>query len=207
MQDKNNCTYFSARIVTKYYKILGLLPNASKAEIKKAYRKQAMKYHPDVNKDANATEKFVLINEAYDFLMNPKFKYKPKQANRSSTSKQDWYDKKQQEAREKARKMARETREFMKEVRRKETRSEARRRLLLLPLGYVFFIVLPIFPMYSKWMTLPPKPDYLPQWYWEEENGYSPESFYIFCFVWGVPMTFLLSYLIIDTYRSNQWRD
>ncbi len=50
----------------KYFKILGLKPGASKEEIKKAYRKSALKYHPD-RKDGDP-EKFLLIIEAYEYL-------------------------------------------------------------------------------------------------------------------------------------------
>ena len=52
-----------------YYKILGVNKTASKAEIKKAYRKLAMKYHPDHTKgDKAAEEKFKQISEAYAVL-------------------------------------------------------------------------------------------------------------------------------------------
>jgi len=54
---------------TDYYKILGVDKKASEAEIKKAYRKLAMKYHPDHAKgDAGAEEKFKKISEAYAVL-------------------------------------------------------------------------------------------------------------------------------------------
>ena len=51
-----------------YYKILGVLPNAKPAEIKKAYHKMSLKYHPDKNKEEGAEERFMMIAEAYEVL-------------------------------------------------------------------------------------------------------------------------------------------
>jgi len=54
-----------------YYKIFGVQRSASQDEIKKAYRKLARKYHPDVSKERGAEEKFKGINEAYEVLKDP----------------------------------------------------------------------------------------------------------------------------------------
>lgn len=57
-----------------YYEVLGLTKVASAAEIKSAYRKLALKFHPDRNKEAGAEDKFKEINEAYQVLSDPKKK-------------------------------------------------------------------------------------------------------------------------------------
>ena len=54
-----------------YYEILGVTRNATEKEIKSAYRKLAKKYHPDVNKAKDASEKFKDVNEAYEVLSDP----------------------------------------------------------------------------------------------------------------------------------------
>lgn len=51
-----------------YYKILGIQKTATEKEIKKAFRKLALKYHPDKNKEKGAEDKFKDIAEAYEIL-------------------------------------------------------------------------------------------------------------------------------------------
>jgi curved DNA-binding protein len=80
-----------------YYEILGLPKSATVEEITKAYRRLAMKYHPDRNKDAGAEEKFKEIKEAYEQLSDPKKKAAADQAH-SYTYKKRQYEKEKEES-------------------------------------------------------------------------------------------------------------
>lgn len=52
------------------YKLLGLNPGAGADEIRKAYREKAKLFHPDINHESNAQEKFILIHTAYEFAID-----------------------------------------------------------------------------------------------------------------------------------------
>ena len=54
-----------------YYEVLGVARDASQEDIRKNYRQLAKKYHPDVCKDSDATQKFAEIQGAYDCLSDP----------------------------------------------------------------------------------------------------------------------------------------
>ena len=56
-------------LISKYYEVLGLPNNSSIEERKRAYRKKARLYHPDINHSPDAKEMFIGVTEAYDFLM------------------------------------------------------------------------------------------------------------------------------------------
>src|SRR5207253_3185585 len=78
-----------------YYATLGVERGATDDDIKKAYRKLARKYHPDVSKEVNAEEKFKEVGEAYETLKDPEKRAAYDQLGRHSTGEEfrpppDW---------------------------------------------------------------------------------------------------------------------
>ena len=72
----NNNIYLDHNIGNNLYNILELENNASRDEIKKSFKKLALKYHPDKNKDKDTKQKFIEIKYAYDILSNEELKKK-----------------------------------------------------------------------------------------------------------------------------------
>ncbi|MCH2225054.1 MAG: DnaJ domain-containing protein [Crocinitomicaceae bacterium] len=95
----------------KYYKHLGLKSGANREEIRKAYRKLAMHYHPDRNSSSTAQHKFLVVTEAYEILTGKRpapprtqqskgtEKRTPKSKNKSNTSDRN-HEQRTKEARE-----------------------------------------------------------------------------------------------------------
>lgn len=65
------CLLLSITVAVDYYKVLGLKRSSSPADIKRAYRKLSLKYHPDKNSAPDAADKFAEIGVAYEVLSDP----------------------------------------------------------------------------------------------------------------------------------------
>lgn len=79
-------------MIKEYHKILNLPENADKEEIKKAYRRLAKKFHPDINKSSDAHETFLELSEAYEFLINaPHVSYSKQTDTKTSQDKEETY--------------------------------------------------------------------------------------------------------------------
>lgn len=89
-----------------YYRILGIKQNASDDEIRKAYRKKAMEYHPDRNSSPDSQEMFIRINEAYEHLMAHPYRRNITEEE-VSRNYQAWIDYRREEARKRAEAYAR----------------------------------------------------------------------------------------------------
>jgi hypothetical protein len=76
---------------TDYYRLLGVRPDATMLLIKKAYRKLAKQYHPDVNPSPDAAEKFREITEAYDTLTDPDRRRRYDRLHGTGGADDEWY--------------------------------------------------------------------------------------------------------------------
>ncbi len=105
--------------MTDYHKILGLKRNATKAQIKRAYRRLALKWHPDKNKSPDAEAMFIKITEAYKVLSNPDTNRKSRSRKTRSSSTRKQHKKTQDKSAYK------KWSDFMAECAQKEAKREA----------------------------------------------------------------------------------
>ena len=125
-----------------YYEILNLPEGASKAEIKKSYRTLVKKYHPDVNNDPKAHQKYLEINQAYEALLDPKPKKQTTVSGPSSKTKK-WQKYREQSRRkhtERKRQQEIEIKAFYKLLRKGWRRNWIRTNVLVGVIISIFMI-------------------------------------------------------------------
>lgn len=89
-------------ILSDYYRILGLDDDASEDDIKRAYRRKARTFHPDLNHSPEACDQFILATEAYEFLMTNR-SINHSDSETFNRVMDDWKRRRQEEARRRAR--------------------------------------------------------------------------------------------------------
>ena len=100
----------------QYLEILGLTSGASPTEIKKAYRKLAKKYHPDINKSQEAEQRFLEVHEAYKFLTEVGPRPSNQTVNYDFNPAESAYNEWREKAKRYAQQKAKEAREYQKSV-------------------------------------------------------------------------------------------
>ncbi|MCF8223535.1 MAG: DnaJ domain-containing protein [Bacteroidales bacterium] len=129
----------------KYYRDLGLIPGANLAEIKKAYRQYAKKYHPDLNSSKSASDIFIRTTEAYQFLLAHK---RNLQARKESVADfiNEWESYRKEQARRRAREHAKKRySNFVKSDLYKSTKMLDRIRIYISMAFSVLIIVMSVY--------------------------------------------------------------
>ena len=135
----------------QYYDILGLSEGATKKEIKRAYRKMAMRYHPDLNPGKEAKQKFIEILEAYEYLMG--IRQMNQGRGMSYDDLQKFYELMKKAAEEKAKREYRaRVRQFKKEKERKQVEEYKKAGYLLIAILVVAAGVWQGYKFYSNLM-------------------------------------------------------
>ena len=124
----------------QYYRILGLKPGARKEEVKRAYRRLAKRYHPDVNPQGE--KQFLLIRQAYEYLLDVQTQNNFTSPNRSHEEMEAFKERLRQEAERKAREELHRRAQRFREKREEQQNKEYTRAIYtLIALVILFFTV------------------------------------------------------------------
>jgi hypothetical protein len=176
-----------------YHKILGLNKDAGPDDIKRAYRKLAKKYHPDINKSPNAHDQFIMITEAYEILTNLDLHeyYSRRGTTRNAGSTRTQYEKAREEARESAHRYARM--KYEKFIQEQEAFKKSGWHDLILTIRY--FLRFMVFPLIGFLVIMPLV---------SEEVSQHPSGYVMFWLLATILILFVVNnwknYLKIDDY-------
>ncbi len=161
-----------------YADILGIPANAGEAEIKSAYRRLAKRYHPDLNKEPGAREKFLEIRKAYDFLIKTPF-----QNSQPLQTAEEKRAEEQRIMREKRRKAA-------EKIRRKREQDEAEAWLNFKQSGLMWVMIFGVLTIYFVLMGVCVKN--ISDYPYEDSQVQNPELGLLGSMIMMVAFTFFL---------------
>ncbi len=176
----------------QYFKILGLRSDATLDQLKKAYRKKARLYHPDLNSRLDAAEIFIAINEAYEYLDKYIRSNRGGQGSREDLLR-EWQDYRRAEARKRAHKHAKSRYSDFTKSKTYKTSMILNRAQLYINLSVAIFVIIMAVTGYIiKWKMV--------------DEGYDPPTLGSFIFLLSIGLMFLVVSLahLQAFYRSTR---
>jgi hypothetical protein len=176
----------------QYYKILGLEPDATMVQLKKAYRKKARLYHPDLNKRKDAAELFIVINEAYEYLE----KYIDRKNGKDEAHEKlirEWEEYRRDEARKRAYRNARAKYSDFKKSQNYRASMVLNKAQLFINLSVAIFVIaMAVIAYIIKWKMV--------------DQGYDPPTLASFIFLLSIGLICLLVSLahLQEFYRNTR---
>lgn len=176
----------------QYYKILGLQPDATIEQLKKAYRNKARLYHPDLNSRKDAAEIFIAINEAYEYLEDYIGRKNGKDESREKLIR-EWEEYRRAEARKRAYRHAKAKYSEFKKSKNYRASMVLNKAQLYINLSVAIFIIsMAVIAYIIKWKMV--------------DEGYDPPTLASFLFLLSIGLLFLLVSLahLQEFYRKNR---
>ena len=159
-----------------YYKILGLKPGATLDQIKKAYRKKARLYHPDLNTRKDAAEIFISVNEAYEYLSEKQKKLSDNSISQEEITKA-WIRYRREQARKRAYEQSRQRFKDFSNSKTYRTSMVLNRAQIIINMTVSIFITfMAVFGYIMSWGRV--------------EDGYDPPSVIGFIFLLSIGAIF-----------------
>lgn len=176
----------------QYYKILGLQPDATIEQLKKAYRNKARQYHPDLNSRNDAAEIFIAINEAYEYLE----KYIDRKSGKDEAQQKlvrEWEEYRRAEARKRAYRHAKAKYSEFKKSKNYRASMVLNKAQLYINLSVAIFVIsMAVIAYIIKWKMV--------------DEGYDPPTISSLIFLLSIGLIFLVVSLahLQEFYRNTK---